>query len=67
MFKKMTSYFHCNLVLQCFKSLCSTTAALLKVTDDWKEKTDPNNYVASVFIDLRKLSTPLVTISCIIN
>ena len=37
-----------------FRPLYSTTAALLKVTDDWKEKNDRKNYIASVFIDLRK-------------
>ena len=37
-----------------FRPLYSTTAALLKVTDDWKEKIDRKNYIASVFIDLRK-------------
>ena len=46
----MTSYFQGNLV---FRPLYSTTAVLLKVTDDWKEKNDRKNYIASVF-DLRK-------------
>ena len=36
------------------RPLYSTTAALLKVTDDLKEKNDRKCYIASVFIDLRK-------------
>ena len=37
-----------------FRPLYSTTTTLLKVTDDWKENIDRKNYIASVFIDLRK-------------
>ncbi len=32
----------------------STTTALLKVIDDWRNKIDSGNYIASIFIDLRK-------------